>query len=105
MAQTPSKEEQFWKQLDALGEAEVRLKLASGFYGGPQNYDRRPLAEEWLWRKDQERLDARNSAIDAINSEQLRIARHTNIIAMVTLIAAIISIIVPIIISVLSGGK
>jgi hypothetical protein len=84
MAETPSKAERFWEQLDAIGEAEVRLKLATGFYGGFENQDRRPLVEEWLRRKDQERSEA------AILAHR-RAARSANTAAWIAAIAAIIA--------------
>jgi hypothetical protein len=84
MAQTTSKAEQFWAQLDALGETEVRLKLATGFYGGYENQDRRPLVKEWLRRRDHERLEASNLA-------HRRSARNANTAAWVAAIAAIVA--------------
>lgn len=57
--------DQFWAELDELGEDEVRGRFAS-----ERVYDsgKRPLVQEWLRRKDQERKDA-------LNREQIEIAR------------------------------
>jgi hypothetical protein len=89
MAKTTSKEERFWEQLDALGEAEVRLKLATGFYGGPQNYDRRPLAEEWLRRREQQRAEGRDQSTRKIAIASIMIATVLSVIAIAISIVAL----------------
>jgi hypothetical protein len=57
--------ETFFAELEAAGEIAIRNRLATNaIYGG----DKKPLVEEWLRRKDQERADA-------FNAEQLAVAR------------------------------
>jgi hypothetical protein len=50
--------EELWTEFDRLGEAAVRRKLILGDFRdtGPH----RSAAEEWLRRKDQERLEVRD---------------------------------------------
>lgn len=63
--------DEFWAELEKLGEDEVRKRLATErIYGA----DKRPLVIEWLWRKDQSRADS-------FNREQLSIARDAAVSA------------------------
>jgi hypothetical protein len=73
MAETFTKD-QFWGKLEELGEDQVRLNVSLQRYGAP-NVDKRVLAEEWLRKKDQDRRSAREWAMDASSSENLRVAR------------------------------
>ena len=54
MVQTTRTVREFWAELEALGEDEVRLKLARSFYGHPGG-DKHGAVEEWLRRKDRKR--------------------------------------------------
>jgi len=59
MAQETRTVEQFWAELEDLGETKVRQRLALSTYGDAG--DRRRLVVEWLRLKDQERLGERDS--------------------------------------------
>jgi hypothetical protein len=92
MSQVTRSVDEFFADLESLGEEKARRKLALGDYG--DTGQRRGLVEEWLRRQDQSRLDTREASMRAISTAQLRIARRTYTIAIVTLIAAIASIII-----------
>ncbi|PKP68607.1 MAG: hypothetical protein CVT83_05150 [Alphaproteobacteria bacterium HGW-Alphaproteobacteria-5] len=83
--------EQFWAELETLGEDAVRVKVAV------KGYDdvRRGLAEEWLRLRE----SARN---EASSLEQARIARSAKNAAWAAAIAAIIAAICVIIAMVLN---
>jgi hypothetical protein len=50
--------ETFFSELEESGETQIRNRLATDrIYGG----DKRPLVVEWLRRKDESRLDGRES--------------------------------------------
>jgi hypothetical protein len=82
VAQETWTKEQFWSELEAVGEDEVRTRLAAKIYGEANH--KAPLAREWLRRKDQERSDLSTS-------EQTRIARSAKNAAWAAAIAAIIA--------------
>ena len=52
MVETWTKE-QFWAELDAMGEDTVRLRVRTVFWGPAS--EKVPLAEEWLSRKERDR--------------------------------------------------
>ncbi len=115
--------EQFWAELDALGEEEVRVRVVTKRYGNASA--KRSLAEEWLRSKDQEHKDssaaeqiavardAANAARDAADSARdnvsaardaadaawvaAREAKTANKIAKAAVIMAMIAIIVSIV--------
>lgn len=66
MAQTTWTKKDFWAELEALGEEQVRERLATKRYGNVG--DRKALAEEWLRVQEESRKDASQSA-------QIEIAR------------------------------
>lgn len=97
--------DQFFAELEALGEDEVRKNLASEqVYGAAK----RSLATEWVRRKDQEHADALNreqiavarSAAEAAREaatsarDTAREARTSNKIAIAAVIVAVASMIV-----------
>ena len=86
----PTLEERLWPELEALGEEEVRLRLASNVYIG----DERERVEKWLRQKDQSLAEERK---EASNREQVNIARSTKNAAWAAAIAAIIAAIAAII--------
>lgn len=86
--------DEFFAELDALREDEVRKRLASkSIWGGA----RKTLAEEWLRREDQRRADAAEARMLASNREQIRIARSAKNAAWAAATAAIIAAICAII--------
>ena len=85
--------ERVWRELDALGEAEVRARLAQKIYG-PRNIS---LVQEWLRRQSQSDLDSKESRNIVSNEEQIRIARSAKNAAWVAAIGAIIAAIVAVI--------
>jgi hypothetical protein len=113
MAEGTFSTEQFWAELDALGEEKVRERAVVGAYGSGHN--KKELAQEWLRQKDQARalsleLDrmgiaskAAEAAIQAADAasraaegaeEQARFARSANTRATLALVIAVISAIV-----------
>jgi len=68
-----AEKEEFWAELDEVGETEVRVRLATKIYGDINN--KGSLAREWLMRKDQARESARELRNEASRVEQIDIAR------------------------------
>jgi hypothetical protein len=87
--------DQLWASLNDLGEDKVRERLATHVYG--KVGDKRALVEEWLRRKDQERVEAAQARKSASSLEANRIARSAKnaawIAAIVAIIAAICAVI------------
>jgi ribosomal protein L9 len=94
MAQETWTKEQFWAELERLGEDEVRVKLATKIYSDVN--ERGGLAREWLLRKDQARQSERLSRNEASSREQISIARSAKNAAWAAAIAAIIAIVISI---------
>jgi len=96
--------DEFWPKLDALGEEEVRKRLAQQVSGEKKL----PLVREWLARKERERQEAagqeQNERADradqlsaeanAISREGNAIAGRANLIAWVAIILSIAAIVV-----------
>lgn len=91
MPQETFTKEQFWEKLDSIGEDEVRLKVRLKHYGDAS--DKRELAEEWLRRKDQARVDESEASNREISLDTLRIAKSAKNAAWAAVIMAIIAII------------
>ncbi len=53
--------DEFWSDLEKLGEKSVRQKLALGEFGEPGQTGRRPAAEEWLASLDEARSESRHA--------------------------------------------
>ena len=68
MAQETWTKEQFWKELDDVGEDEVRVRLATRYYTDLN--ERGGLAREWIQRKDLSRAAESERARDAFQAEQ-----------------------------------
>ena len=68
---------ELWPQLEALGEDEVRRRLAIGAYGQMKE----PLVREWLAMKDAQRVEARERERQASEREALRLVQESNAIA------------------------
>ena len=62
----PVDPDEFFAELEEIGEDEVRKRFATGRI---YDHGKSPLVEEWLRRKDQEREDS-------LNREQIEIARE-----------------------------
>ena len=70
----PIDPDQFFAELEELGEDEARKRLASErIYGG----DKRPLVVEWLRQKDQKREDSSSREQIAIAREAAAAARDS----------------------------
>ena len=67
-----------YAELEAMGEAEVRITLAKGLFLMGQETN---LAQEWLRVKDEERVAASSSKRNAREEEILSIAKEANRIA------------------------
>jgi len=78
----PSEGDGFLGSLEALGEAEVRNRLAKGEYGTVGH--KRPMVEAWLDAKA-------HSRIEASSRESNRTARSAKNAAWIAAIAAIIA--------------
>ena len=87
MGETFTKE-QFFAELDSLGEDDVRTRVVVGHYG--RGNKKLQLAEEWLRLREQSR-------IDESNREQRKTARSAKNAAWVAAIAAIIAAIAAVI--------
>ena len=113
MAEGTFTTQQFWAELDALGEETVRERVVVGAYGSGHN--KKELAQEWLRRKDQARalsleLDrmgiaskAAQAAIQAADAasraaeaaeEQGRLARSASTRATLAVVIAVIAAII-----------
>ncbi len=103
MSQTQFTADEFFAELEALGENRVRERLIGGVYGSGNS--KKELAQEWLRRLETARetslesdkvaiatraADAATRAADAA-AEQARLARSANTRATVALIIAIIT--------------
>jgi hypothetical protein len=82
MAQTTFTKEQFWTELEEIGEDGVRANLVTKVYGdlGPKH----DLAQMWLEGKDRAR-------IAVSNAQQIRIARSAKNAAWIAAIAATVA--------------
>lgn len=96
MAQETYTTAEKFAEWEALGEDVVRTQYNTGRFGDVG--DKRALAKMWLDRKDQERIDASNSAT-------LRIARSAKNAAWVAAISAIVAMIISVIALYLSATK
>ena len=85
--------EEFWAELDALGEEQVRINLyVIPMYGqlgmsgtGPQKYE---LAKIWLQKQQDQRDLEASSKRDARETETLKIANRANKIAIAAIVIA-----------------
>lgn len=94
MARETFTKEQFWAELDELGEEQVRVNLdVTKIYGDVGS--KRALALEWLRRRDQSRSETSNR-------EQMRIARSAKNAAWIAAIAAIVAAIIAAVAAVMS---
>lgn len=85
-------EDRLWKELDDLGETEVRLQYGRGtIYTAPQA---KAAVEEWLRRQEESRSDASKQEDRDLAIAANRHAKNANRIAIAALIVAIISIII-----------
>lgn len=88
MAREKFTKEEFWAELENLGESEVRTRIVTQRYG--PNSDKRALAEQWLHEIESDRASSSSF-------EQIRIARSAKNAAWAAAIAAIIAAICAII--------
>ena len=89
--------EEFWPNLESLGEAEVRKRLAQGVYGAENT----PVVREWLATKErarQENQQGRSFELaeqsNSIASEANSISRRSNTIAWVALAGSFLGLLV-----------
>ena|SRR5215217_9614316 len=85
----PNKQEHF-ADFDTLGEAEVRRRVDS-LYWGSTNDAGHVYAVEWLWKEGQSRSAEAERRRVASHFEQIRIARSAKNAAWAAAIAAIIA--------------
>ena len=60
--------EELWPELEKIGEPEVRKHVVQNVYGS----SKRPLVEEWLRRKEEERENAASARQDARDEQDVR---------------------------------
>ena len=94
--------EQFWAELEALGEEEVRVRIATHRYGNAS--DKRALAVEWLQKKERERLIELDRSNREINLGILHTSKSAKNAAWAAAIVAIIATICTVVIAVLSNN-
>jgi hypothetical protein len=82
--------EQFWSELDKIGESEVRLRLATKQYSDAN--ERGPLAQEWLRQRELDAAAAFDLNRESTIAEQIRIARSEKSAAWAAGIAAAIAV-------------
>jgi hypothetical protein len=80
-----------WDMLEDLGEDEVRRKLAIGDYP-----DQRPLVEEWLRYKEQQRTDEAAKRNYTAMSQQTHILRSTKNAAWTAICVSLLALAVAI---------
>jgi hypothetical protein len=76
-----------WRELDALGEHQVRLRLAQGHY----RERKRLLVEEWLRQQAQKRALAQSSGTSQLESIRKRDEKMAIIAAIAALVAAVMA--------------
>ena len=81
--------EQFFAELEALGEESVRLNLIAKKYGSGNH--KKELAEEWLRLLEDQRREDREAASERRAERMISTARLANIIAVIAAITAIIA--------------
>lgn len=69
--------DELWPKLEAVGEDQVRRRLAQGAYGEQKI----PLVNEWLARKDRQRNDAKGQNEDTREDQSLKLSAEANSIA------------------------
>lgn len=90
MARETRAVEQFYAELEALGESKVRERLALSVYGDAG--DRRRLVLEWLRLKDQERLDRRENQRNTMETIAAIAAIIAAVAATIGAIASVITL-------------
>ncbi|MFO1242739.1 MAG: hypothetical protein U1E36_06010 [Rickettsiales bacterium] len=83
MTKSTYTKEEFWAELEALGEEEVRVRIVTKKYGDVG--DKLALAKEWLESQERRRSDASHA-------EQIHIARSAKNAAWIAAIAAVIAV-------------
>ena len=74
-----------YAELEAMGEAQVRITLAKGLFQMGQKTN---LAQEWLRSKDEERAAASSAKRNALEEETLSVAKEANTIALAAAVSA-----------------
>ncbi len=91
MQETWSKEE-LWAELDALGEDEVRTRLVTKIYGDTGH--KKALVQEWLRKKQQEKLDDQDKINVQISTESLRVSKSAKNASWAAVFIALVAVIV-----------
>jgi hypothetical protein len=94
MAQTAITKEQFWGELEHLGEVEVRVRLATGRYGNSQGNDAKRLVLEWLHRQSLQRAESRRCAGPKTDASEDNATSCSNRAARVAVALAMASILI-----------
>lgn len=87
--------EQFWAELEAVGEDVVRQRLIGEVYGSGNH--KRALAVEWVRKQESARESAAKACALEISGEQLRLAKRADMRANIALIIAGIALLVSIV--------
>ena len=82
---TPQEQQQFFAELEALGEDQVRLNLAGITY----NERKKPFVLEWLRRKERAREDEAAARHDSHMTQQTKVAVWAAVAAGLSAVAAI----------------
>lgn len=73
------RQDEFWKELEELGEIEVRVRLGTKIYGDLN--EKGALAREWLHRRELAAAEEDKRSNAASTSEHIRLAREANDLA------------------------
>lgn len=82
--------DQFWPTLDALGEEEVRRRLAQRVYG----QQKIPLVQAWLARRESEHAEAAAQRQEIRANEALRLSAEGNSLARGSKAAAWVAVVI-----------
>ncbi len=94
-------DDEFFANLDSLGEDEVRRQVANGEYGPPSS-QRRSVVELWLQIKEESRNAASEARSEATEDGSLSIARDANSLSRKALFNSRLANIIAIIAMILS---
>ena len=93
--------DELWPKLEKVGESEVRKRLAQGVYAQKN----RPVVEEWLRCKEEDRAGVQRSAEVIHKKSELDVANSAKAAAWVAAWAAVTSIVVSVIALIVALGK
>ena len=94
--------DEFWAELEQLGEDAVRERVITGKFGSGNK--KLPLAEEWLRLKEKSRSDAAANAAHDLDVETVRVAKSARDAAWVAAGCAVIAVIISLVALYFSKG-